>query len=103
MIYYAISGLLSVLIRAILSKNEEIPRRNIVEVGPLREDEQQVSNNEILLVLNSLTTTVQNINTKVDNNHREIQYEMKKSNSIIDVRLQILEQKEVSLKVIDLD
>lgn len=103
MIYYAISGLLSVLIRAILSKNEETPRRNIVEVGPLREDEQQVSNNEILLVLNSLTTTVQNINTKVDNNHREIHYQMKKTNSIIEGRLQILEQKEVSLKVIDLD
>ena len=99
MFYYAVTGLLSSLFRIILSRKIERTSRSVLTVASVRERELQVSNNEILQALNTLTRSVHNINMKVDNNHREVM----KKHSVFDRRVQVLEQKEVLLKVIDLD
>ena len=68
MFYYAISGLFG---SRSTGRNEETPQ-GVMMVAPYRGCDQQVSNNDVILALNELKSTLYNINLKVEENHREL-------------------------------
>lgn len=96
MFYYIASGLIIRLFGLRSPKKRDIA---IITVASARRGELQVSNNEILQALNALTSTVYNVNMKVDG----IKQEMKQNNDILDGRLKVLDRKEAPLRVIDLN
>ena len=97
-LYYIVSGLLSVLMRN-KSINKVENTGNFLLATTLRKSEQEMPNNDILQALNQLTRTVRYINIKVDNNHREVMGKF----SIVNGGKRNLERRNAQLEVIDLN